>query len=786
MMKQYSKQQWLDRLEELGYPLEIEKNEGTEFAGACIICESGKDRFVLTEKGDRTLIHCRICEAEGEYDAIQWYALVVGTVFSGAEESDGTTDEEDEEEEEDDSKVMVEPDDIYYYYTADGEEVMQARRFDNGKFGDTPGTKDIMPFNPLTRKYGLSREHRHLPYNLPQIMKPDRKWLFIPEGEKCCDSLTEIRATATTNIGAVRHWTIEHCQYIPEHLKITVLPDADKPGYYKAVEVGRAFSSRGNEVYVLPIEAMGYELQEAHGLDVADWLMDKTAQDFANMVRENLIPFADWFQQIQGVDGMHFEEGMPRRDYAIRRIVEESRDWLLFVKDQDDSVLVRWGDNNTYPTDKNNRENRVKRVINRVKGNIERPIPEGHPDRKLDSFATPVECHKHFDEWAFPTVMEMPDLRSMVSECHKDDLDRHGRYIGVLNGILDLKEGRLLSPKEIRDDRIFVTQTIDTTYEEDALEKYPKEKAHLDKLFKYVEDPDYFKQMLATHLYGHSLKRVYFVIGPPDGGKSAILNLYSSVFSPYVVRLNEDVFRDKEQASAGLSPEMANLMKPSRLGFVDDLKVRRVDPKALKQLTDSEVNFRSLHKDPQTGKVRATIFLAFNDASPPKMDMEDPGLQSRVRCIFCRVVPDEEKEGIYAELGDIKECRKVVLRDTVEYTKQVELNEIGSPKRAVPDTEIIINRTQEFFKIQGSPLADLCNRMTFTKKPEDVILSKQLWIKWCEINDEPITQKWVENYSKHTLTNAVNSMLEARGMPLGSSKVISSSNSRGWRGWTIL
>lgn len=352
--------------------------------------------------------------------------------------------------------------------------------------------------------------------------------------------------------------------------------------------------------------------------------------------------------------------------------------------------------------------------------------------------------------------------------------------------------GRLLTKEEVVERRIFLTRYIDVAFHEDALEKYPDKYEYLQKLFAHVEDADYVKRTLATHLYGQPLKRMYFWLGPPSGGKTTVFNVYSSVFRPYVVRPNEDILRKKETSSAGLSPQLASIMKPSRLAFMDEITVGRVESPQLKQLTGGELAYRGLYEAETTGQVTATLVIAFNDTKAPNVGMEDAGLQDRIRAVYFHEVPEGDRDTAYYALVDDEEFKQVVLRDLIEYTKQVELNSMDVPVAPPADTETVKKVTQEFIQAEGSPLSELCDVIRYTGNGGDALTSAMIWRVWTRLNNEADPRRdWVGGIHRSKLTGKVKAILKARGMPV---EKVDSSDSRvsfegrqvrGWRGWTI-
>ena len=70
---------------------------------------------------------------------------------------------------------------------------------------------------------------RNVPYHLPALLAAAGSDVFIVEGEKDADRLTELGLVATTNIGGAGNWTAD----LNEHFRgrtVYVLTDNDEPG----------------------------------------------------------------------------------------------------------------------------------------------------------------------------------------------------------------------------------------------------------------------------------------------------------------------------------------------------------------------------------------------------------------------------------------------------------------------------------------------------------------------------------------------------------------------------
>ena len=107
-----------------------------------------------------------------------------------------------------------------------------------------------------------------VPYRLPEVLAAIKtgETIFIPEGEKDCENLAELRLTATTNSGGAGNWKDELSKYLTGAKEVFILPDNDKKGHDHANKVAASLSKLGIAVKIVPLSNL-----PPKG-DVSDWL----------------------------------------------------------------------------------------------------------------------------------------------------------------------------------------------------------------------------------------------------------------------------------------------------------------------------------------------------------------------------------------------------------------------------------------------------------------------------------------------------------------------------------
>jgi putative DNA primase/helicase len=104
-------------------------------------------------------------------------------------------------------------------------------------------------------------------YHLPDVMKAiqEGQTIYIPEGEKDCNSLYDIGLVATTNNGGAGKWRDNLSEYL-KNANVVILPDNDDPGRKHAQQVADSLKGIASSVKVLELPGL-----KEKG-DITDWL----------------------------------------------------------------------------------------------------------------------------------------------------------------------------------------------------------------------------------------------------------------------------------------------------------------------------------------------------------------------------------------------------------------------------------------------------------------------------------------------------------------------------------
>lgn len=156
----------------------------------------------------------------------------------------------------------------WVYHDQDGNEVLLVLRLD-----DQGGSKTFRQCRKVPEGWAPGSLKGTLPlYQLPRILEDETKRIYVVEGEKCVDALTELGLLATTSAGGAR--SAGKTDWAPlDGYSVTILPDNDDPGRKYAQNVASLLHAGAREVRILELPNLANA-----GDDVVDWIADLRAQ----------------------------------------------------------------------------------------------------------------------------------------------------------------------------------------------------------------------------------------------------------------------------------------------------------------------------------------------------------------------------------------------------------------------------------------------------------------------------------------------------------------------------
>ena len=125
-----------------------------------------------------------------------------------------------------------------------------------------------------------------VPYRLPELAAADKAFpVFIVEGEKDVDNLTQLGLTATCNPMGAGKWRGEYADWL-SGFHCALLPDNDEPGRRHAEQVAKSLIRKAEKVSVMELPGLPEKG------DVSDWLA-------AGNTKEDLFALLDGAEIVQ-------------------------------------------------------------------------------------------------------------------------------------------------------------------------------------------------------------------------------------------------------------------------------------------------------------------------------------------------------------------------------------------------------------------------------------------------------------------------------------------------------
>lgn len=359
-----------------------------------------------------------------------------------------------------------------------------------------------------------------------------------------------------------------------------------------------------------------------------------------------------------------------------------------------------------------------------------------------------------------------------VTHCKADELDADTTYIGCSNGVVSLREAKLLAPDIGREKLISKSTGID--FDPTATSN------DVDNLFRHLSDPlkSWWAENLGVMMYGDPARRFFFLVGPPKGGKTTMADaLLYTLGNDYVGMPADTLFSDPGK-SGSASPEFAQLTQPRRIAIIDEVNKTGygISPALLKKLSGSGfVTYRHLYECEITRKVTATLLLISNPMSVPKIRANDSGVRDRLRQLIYPEVPNPD-HNIKERIKDLK-FRKAFLAWLVN---QASRQAPGSWPEQEPNE--VIQATLERVDEDIGAIGRFARRVV--DSPGDKLTVMTLWLAWCRHNEvDGANAKEAGGVKFSTFSRRIRALVE--GLPPTKAIYVDGKSVKGWLGWRL-
>ncbi len=243
-------------------------------------------------------------------------------------------------------------------------------------------------------------------------------------------------------------------------------------------------------------------------------------------------------------------------------------------------------------------------------------------------------------------LKSMVELAKSELPISPNTLDNNNWLLGCLNGVLDLKTGKLREPK--RED--FITKQARVNFDPSA--KCPRWESFLNQIMAGNKDLMAFLQRACGYtLTGQTSEQCLFLMyGTGANGKSVFLQTTLSLLGDYAMQTNaETLMVNKYKTGGSASPDIARL-RGARLVATSEVEDgQRLGEALVKQMTGGDVLVaRFLYGDPFEFTPTFKMWLAANHK--PIIRGDDYAIWRRIHLIPFKVtIPENKRDGELAE-----------------------------------------------------------------------------------------------------------------------------------------
>ena len=310
------------------------------------------------------------------------------------------------------------------------------------------------------------------------------------------------------------------------------------------------------------------------------------------------------------------------------------------------------------------------------------------------------------------------------------ELDAHPELLGVRNGAVNLRTGRLRPNEPV----LYITKYVDIEYHESAT--CPLFKSFLHEIFQNDGDTiDSVHRLAGLTMTGCADEEVIvFCVGTGANGKSIFGNIMTSIMGAHAVTAPPSLLAARRSDDHGPRSDLA-MLHGARLVSINELPGgMMLDETVAKQLAGREpISARFLHKEFFTFKPQFTPWVRTNHR--PIIKGTDNGIWRRIAIVpFLRTFsPNEQDHGLEKKLRTEKEGVLAWLVEGAKLYLRSGLKHSHSMKAG-------LNQYRDDSDLLGEFLADYT-----ISEPDAEVEQSSLFVDyklWCERNQlRPVSKR---------------------------------------------